>query len=72
MKNGKCPKCECNDILHVSKRYPEPRGIAGVTLWSRVPVDDYVCRSCGLVETYLHDMEDLRRIREKATKAGEE
>ena len=72
MKKGKCPKCESDDILLVSKRYPEPRGVIGVTLWSKVSVDDYVCESCGFRETYLHDMEDLGRIRKGASTAGKE
>ena len=69
MKNGKCPKCESTDVLHVEKRYPEPRGVVGVTLWSRVPVDDYVCGACGLRETYLSDLADLDKIRKNATTA---
>lgn len=67
MKNGKCPNCGSVSVHHVEKRYPEPRGIVGVTLWSRVSVDDYVCGSCGFVETYLSDMGDLERIKKKAS-----
>ena len=51
----------------VEKRYPEPRGIVGVTLWSSVPVDDYVCGACGFVESYVTDLKDLDRIKKKAS-----
>ena len=67
MKNGKCPKCGSAKILQIAKRYPEPRGVIGVTLWSRVPVDDFICGACGFVETYLHDLEDLSKIKKKAS-----
>ncbi len=69
MKNRKCPKCGSADVLQVGKRYPEPRGVMGVTLWSSVAVDDFICGACGFVETYLHDMEDLGQIRKKAAQA---
>jgi ribosomal protein S27AE len=67
MKNGTCPKCGCACVYHVEKRYPEPRGVIGVTLWSRVPVDDYVCGSCGFVESYLNDLGDLEQVKKRAT-----
>lgn len=67
MKTGKCPKCGSHDVLHVEKRYPEPRGVVGVTLWSRVPVDDYICGACGFAETYVSDLADMDKIRQKAT-----
>ena len=67
MKNGKCPKCESTDVLRVAKRYPEPRGVVGVTLWSKVPVDDYICGACGFRETYISDLADLDKIKKKAT-----
>ena len=73
MKNGKCPKCGSTDVLHVEKRYPEPRGVVGVTLWSRVPVDDYVCGACGFRETYVSNLAELDKIRKKAaTSQGEQ
>ena len=68
MKKGKCTKCGSKDILVVTKRYPEPRGAIGVTLWSKVTVDDYLCGECGFRETYLHDMKDIERIRKAAAK----
>ena len=69
MKNGKCPKCGASSVHRVNKRYPEPRGIVGVTLWSSVSVDDYVCGACGFVESYLSDLKDMDRINKKASAA---
>ncbi len=66
MKSGKCPKCGSADVLQVPKRYPEPRGVVAVTLWSSVPVDDFICGACGFVETYLHNMKDLDQIKKRA------
>ena len=69
MKNGKFPKCWSTDVVHVEKRYHEPRGIVEVTLWSKVPVDDYICGACGLRETYLSDLADMEKIKKKASVA---
>lgn len=71
MKDGKCPKCGSSDVLHVEKRYPEVRGIVGVSLWSRVTVDDFVCGNCGFVEKYLSDLADVEKIRKKAVSEAE-
>jgi len=72
MKNGKCMKCGATDVHHVEKRYPEPRGIIGITLWSSVPVDDYICGACGFRETYLSDLADMDKIKKKASVSEQE
>ena len=70
MKTGKCPKCGSTEIYIAAKRYPEPRGVVGVTLWSSVAVDDYICSSCGFIETYLHDMDSIQKISRSGTKVN--
>ncbi len=68
MKNTKtCPKCNSTDILRFDGS-SGPYGVgnniqAGVTVFSAVNVNSYVCASCGYVEEWV-DTADLKRLKE--------
>ena len=62
----KCPKCGSSDILY-AKGYTGGYGAGsnifyGVTIFSAVDVDRYICGNCGFVEHYVRtgDIESLR------------
>ncbi len=69
MKNtNKCPKCGLSDIIKV----PGHAGIygwgnnimVGMTIMSAVPVDRYLCASCGYSEEWV-DTDNIPRIEKK-------
>ncbi len=67
MKYSKrCPKCGSSDILY-AKGYTGGYGAGsnifyGMTVFSAVDVDRYICGNCGFVEHYVRtgDIESLR------------
>lgn len=67
-KTGVCPKCGGREILYA----PGEAGAYGVgnniptgsTIFSRVPVDRYICASCGYTEEWV-DGEGLERLKKK-------
>ena len=65
MKTGHCPKCNSQDV-HTGAGIREKEKIALHTgegifgpLWK---MSQYVCVSCGYVETYLEDNEGLSYV----------
>jgi hypothetical protein len=67
MKNGICPRCGTNEIQKVNYTNGH-RDNLSVSTWSSVKLNEYVCCSCGLVETYIAAMEDVEKIKDKCTK----
>ena len=66
MKNTKtCPKCLSSDIVRVdgyAGAYGSGNNVmTGVTIFSAVNVNRYVCCSCGFTEEWI-DKEDLERL----------
>ncbi len=62
----KCPKCGSSDILY-AKGYTGGYGAGsnifyGMTVFSAVDVDRYICGNCGFIEHYVRtgDIESLR------------
>lgn len=62
----KCPKCGSSDILY-TKGYTGGYGAGsnifyGMTVFSAVDVDRYICGNCGFIEHYVRtgDIESLR------------
>ena len=62
-----CPKCGSYDILY-AKGNAESYGagsniMCGVTIYSAVDVDRYICGNCGYVEHFVRtrDIEKLRK-----------
>ena len=69
MKNtGICPKCNDNDILKVpgkSGAYGSGNNIqVGLTIFSAVLVDRYVCCSCGYSEEWINK-EDIETLKDR-------
>lgn len=67
MKNtGKCPKCGNDDIIIVdgyAGGYGSGNNImTGMTIFSAVPVDRYICASCGFSEEWIRK-EDIDKCR---------
>lgn len=67
MKNGICPKCGTNDIQKVNHTGGH-RNHLSLSTFSLVKLEEYVCCSCGLVETYIAAMEDVEKIKNKCTR----
>lgn len=64
-KNQCCPKCQSQDILYVPVK-----GVFRRNAYQDIVVDDrklkveqYICKKCGYVETYVHD-DDLKKMEE--------
>lgn len=62
----KCPKCGSSDILY-AKGYTGGYGAGsnifyGMTVFSAVDVDRYICGNCGFIEHYVRtgDIASLR------------
>ncbi len=64
-KSGVCPKCGGHDIFK-AKGSAGPYGsgnniMTGMTIFSAVGVDRYICRHCGFSEEWI-DTEDMERL----------
>ena len=66
MKNGKCPKCGSNEVY--STRAVGARSDRALSLLSSVSLAEYVCCGCGFVETYLNDLHDRDKVKERGAK----
>lgn len=69
MKNtNKCPKCGSSDIIKVpgyAGAYGSGNNImVGMTIKSAVPVDRYLCDSCGYSEEWV-DIDNIEKIEKK-------
>ncbi len=63
---GTCPKCGGRDVLKV-KGDSGPYGVGsniktGITIFSAVLVDRYICCGCGYVENWI-DKEAISKLR---------
>ncbi len=62
MKNTKvCPKCQSNDIIRIDG-YVDSGGAGnnirlGMTAWSAVHVNRYICCNCGFTEEWLDEVD---------------
>ena len=71
MRNGKCPKCNCTTV-HV-KRNGISFGNGGIHVLTSewvskpMPLDHYVCTTCGYFESYLVDKAKLEAIEREWT-----
>jgi predicted nucleic-acid-binding Zn-ribbon protein len=66
MKNGQCPKCGSAEVYSGANLPLKSGPFAGnaipVSLISMAALDNYVCTSCGLVESYVADSAKLKEI----------
>ena len=67
MKNGKCPKCGSCDVYKTSIG-PGQRGFRQLSMFTSVKLAEFICCDCGLVESYLDDMNAVPRVKDKCTK----
>ena len=61
-----CPKCHSDDIVRIDG-YTGPYGsgnniMTGITVFSGVDVNRYICCSCGYTEEWI-DNEDIKKIK---------
>ena len=63
MKNGQCPKCGSKEIYSGAniplKSGPFAGNAIPISLTSMAALDNYVCVTCGLVESYISDKDKL-------------
>ncbi len=66
MKDGKCPKCGSREVYSGTniplKSGPFTSNAIPISLTSMAALDNYVCVSCGLVESYIADRYKLEDI----------
>ncbi len=69
MKNtNQCPKCGGSHIITVPG-HAGPYGVGnniqvGLTIFSAIPVNRYLCTDCGYSEEWI-DREDLEKLKKK-------
>lgn len=67
MKNSKgCPKCQSTDIIKIPGKagaYGSGNNImTGMSIFSAVLVDRYVCSQCGFSEEWINT-EDIKKLK---------
>ncbi len=68
MKSGKCPKCGSSEIYRVHAH--NQRSALNLAMFKYARLDDYVCTSCGYVESYIADKAKLEDIKQLWTPAS--
>ncbi len=63
--SNKCPKCESNDIYTdegITKQ--GVRTAIGISSWTRLYFDMYICSNCGFTEEYVReeDLQDSKKM----------
>lgn len=67
MRSGNCPKCSSTDLYSTAGRSKSYRRSLGVGLlispWrAQLAVTTFICRSCGYIERYLSDKDEIGRL----------
>ena len=69
MKTGICPKCTSTKVFSgadiILKKGPFGSNAIPIKLSSIAALDNYVCTSCGYVESYISDLGKLSEISRK-------
>ena len=69
MKTGVCPKCSSTEVFSGAgialKKGPFGSNAIPIRLTSIAALDNYVCTSCGYVESYIGDRGKLTEISQK-------
>ncbi len=69
MKEGKCPKCNSDNVYSGVEVYPKsgPFGSNSIpiSITSIAALDNYVCVECGYLERYVAETEKLHEIADK-------
>ena len=61
MKSGKCPKCGSNEIYR--GRSHNQRSALNITMFRHARLEDFICASCGLTESYVVERSKLEAIK---------
>ena len=76
MKTGFCPKCTSTEVFSGAgialKKGPFGSNAIPIGLTSIAALDNYVCTSCGYVESYISDLGKLNTISRKLDNVGQE
>jgi predicted nucleic-acid-binding Zn-ribbon protein len=76
LKTGICPKCTSTEVFSGAgialKKGPFGSNAIPIGLTSIAALDNYVCTSCGYVESYISDLGKLTEISRKWDNAGQE
>ena len=67
MKNGKCPKCGSTEVYKTAFGRAQ-RGYRQLSMFTSARLAEHICCGCGLVESYLDDMNDAEKIKSKCKK----
>lgn len=69
MKNGQCPRCGAKEIYSGAdiplKSGPFGSNAIPISLTSMAALDNYICVSCGLVESYIEDPAKLEDVADR-------
>ena len=75
MKAGICPKCTSSRVFSGAgialKKGPFGSNSIPIGLTSIAALDNYVCTSCGYVESYVSDLGKLTEISQKWDGVGQ-
>lgn len=66
MKSGECPKCKSNNI-YLGKFPGGYRSVLVLAFDSSIRLKDYICISCGYVESYLESMDKIDKIKQQCS-----
>jgi len=76
LKTGICPKCTSTKVFSgadiILKKGPFGSNAIPIGLTSIAALDNYVCISCGYVESYISDLGKLTEISQKWDTVGQE
>ncbi|HVT79312.1 MAG TPA: hypothetical protein VHM90_01535 [Phycisphaerae bacterium] len=53
MKDGTCPKCHGTEIHLDTRQHARNLLFPGLTILSSVHLENYICGTCGYLESYL-------------------
>ena len=73
MKNGICPKCG-HPSVYSGRDIPvkaSSSNMIPIDFKNYVALDNYVCITCGYIESYISDVEALKKIQAKWKHASE-
>ena len=74
MKSGICPKCQSDQVYSGAaialKKGPFGSNAVPISLTSIAALDNYICKACGYVESYIADADKLEEIADKWEPVG--
>jgi hypothetical protein len=66
MKRGTCPKCSSTEIYRVAG--VGARSYVSLGVFRSVRTVEFICTSCGYIESYLRDTPDMAKVREHGSR----